>query len=69
MTMQDKDIDYIHRLIACVRQQIANDPDTINACNDCCDSVLISRWADASILCDVVEDLLLDKMENKHVDE
>lgn len=58
--MQNNEKDYMRRLISGVRQQIKKDPDTIKACNDCGDDVTIARWIDASILCDVIEDYLLN---------
>ena len=53
--------DYIRRLIAGVRKQIEKDPDIIKASADYGDDVTIARWMDASILCLVIEEYLLDE--------
>ncbi len=52
--------DYIKHLIAGVRKQIACDTDNITANDLLGEEVVISRWCDASILCDVVEQEILN---------
>ena len=47
--------DYLTRLIVGVREQIAEDPETIKAKEDYGDEVLIGKWIDAELLCSVVE--------------
>jgi hypothetical protein len=48
--------DYLRRLIASVRRQIKNDPDTIAACSIYGQDTIIHKWLSASLLCDVVEE-------------
>lgn len=51
--------DYMRRLIRGVRAMIEYDPDTINAKKELGDGVTISRWIDAKILCNIIEDDVL----------
>jgi len=59
--MTDKELkptirkDYIRRLIAGVRKQMAKDPRTIEAVKEFGEEVTIGAWLDASILCCVIE--------------
>lgn len=50
--------DYIRRLIAGIRKEIEEDPDTIRAKAEDGD-VLINRWLDVSLLCLVIEEEVL----------
>ena len=47
--------DYIRRLIAGLRSQIAKDPATIEAIKAAREGAIPWKWVDAAILCDVVE--------------
>lgn len=53
--LSDKRKDYLRRLIAGVRRQIDQDPETIKAREECGDELIIGTWVDASLLCLVVE--------------
>lgn len=47
--------EYLLRLIRGVRKQIENDPETVAAKKELGDEVTIGKWADATFLCDIVE--------------
>lgn len=52
--------EYLSRLIEGVRKQITEDPDTIQAQQECgYDDITIARWIDATLLCAVIEEEVL----------
>ena len=55
--------EYLTRLIAQVRKQIAKDPDTIAAAKEVGEVVIIGRWLDATLLCNIIEDEILNNDE------
>lgn len=52
--------EYLRKLIAGVREQMAKDPEMIQARLEYGEEILTSRWWDAEILCLVIEQEVLD---------
>lgn len=59
--------DYMKKLINGIRKQIENDPDTIEANErykiEYEEGVIIPRWIDVTLLCDVIEKDILENDE------
>lgn len=55
--------DYLNRLICGVRKQIDNDIETVRIREECGEGAVTGRWADASVLCNVIESEVISNRE------